>query len=62
VLIVPFVDEPNKVRMRGLDRLVYTFAGSDEGPGQVMELTAKASGPDGVAALEETLTYDDKGD
>jgi len=62
VLIVPFVDDPNKVRMRGLDRLVYTFVVSEQVPGQVTELTAKASGLDGAAALEETLTYDDRGD
>ena len=58
VLIAPFVDDPNKARMNGLEGLVYTLAVSEEVPGQVTELTAKATRPDGVAALEETLVYE----
>ena len=42
----------------GLEGLVYTLAVSEEVPGQVTELTAKATRPDGVAALEETLVYE----
>jgi hypothetical protein len=60
VLIAPFIDDPNKARMNGLEGLVYTLAVSEEVPGQVTELTAKATGPDGVAALEETLVYEAK--
>jgi hypothetical protein len=60
VLIAPFIDDPNKARMTGLEGLVYTLAVSEEVPGQVTELTAKATGPDGVAALEETLVYEAK--
>lgn len=58
VLIAPFIDDPNKARMNGLEGLVYTLAVSEEVPGQVAELTAKATRPDGVAALEETLVYE----
>ena len=60
VLIAPFIDDPNKARMNGLEGLVYTLAVSEEVPGQVTELTAKATRPDGVAALEETLVYEAK--
>ena len=60
VLIEPFVDDPNKARMTGLEGLLYTLAVSEEVPGQVTELTAKATRPDGVAALEETLVYEAK--
>ena len=60
VLIVPFIKDPNKARMNGLAGLVYTLAVSEEVPGQVTELTAKATRPDGVAALEETLVYEAK--
>jgi hypothetical protein len=58
VLIAPFIDDPNKARMNGLEGLAYTLAVSEEVPGQVAELTAKATRPDGVAALEETLVYE----
>ncbi|MFL5154397.1 MAG: hypothetical protein ACJ8C3_16245 [Microvirga sp.] len=58
VLIAPFIDDPNKARMNGLEGLAYTLAVSEEVPGQVTELAAKATRPDGVAALEETLVYE----
>ena len=58
VLIAPFIDDPSKARMNGLEGLVYTLAVSEEVPGQVTELTAKATSPDGVAMLEETLVYE----
>ena len=60
VLIAPFIDDPNRAHMTGLEGLAYTLAVSEEVPGQVTELTAKATGPDGVAALEETLVYEAK--
>ena len=60
VLIAPFIDDPNKARMAGLESLVYTLVVAEEVPGQVTELTAKATRPDGVAALEETLVYEAK--
>jgi hypothetical protein len=60
VLIAPFIDDPNKARMTGLEGLVYMLAVSEEVPGQVTELTATATRPDGVAALEETLVYEAK--
>jgi hypothetical protein len=58
VLIALFIDDPNKARMNGLEGLAYTLAVSEEVPGQVTELAAKATRPDGVAALEETLVYE----
>jgi hypothetical protein len=62
VLITPFLNDQNKVRMNGLETLVYTLAVSEQVPGQVVELTAKATGPDGVSTLEETLVYDSNSD
>jgi len=50
--------DTNKARMNGLEGLVYTLAVSEEVPGQVTELTAKATRADGLAALEETLVYE----
>jgi hypothetical protein len=44
--------------MNGLEGLVYTLAVSEVVPGQVTELTAKATRVDGVAAIEETLVYE----
>lgn len=62
VLIAPFVDDPNKARMNGLEGLVYTLAVSEQVPGQIAELTVKAALPDGAAAIEEKLVYDAKAD
>jgi len=62
VLITPFLNDPNRARMKGLERLVYTLIVSEEVPGQVTELTAKAGRPDGGSALEETLVYDPNSD
>jgi hypothetical protein len=62
VVITPFLNDPNKARMKGLQDLVYTLAVSEQVPGQITELTAKAARPDGVSALEETLVYDPNSD
>lgn len=58
----PFLDDPNKARMNGLESLVYTLAVSDEVPGQITELAATAVLPDGSTALDERLVYDSKSD
>lgn len=62
VRVAPFANDPNKGRMNGLDSLVYTLAVSDEVPGQITELAAKAVLPDGSTASEERLVYDPKSD
>jgi len=62
VRIAPFIDDPNKDRMKGLEGLVYTLAVSEQVPGQITELTVKAALPDGGAVLEEHLVYDPKND
>jgi hypothetical protein len=48
--------------MNGLETLVYTLAVSEQVPGQVVELTAKATGLDGASTLEETLVYGSNSD
>lgn len=60
VVIRPFVDDPNKERMQGLDTLTYTFTVSDDVPGQIVEIHASARLADGSIGLEESLTYDPK--
>lgn len=62
VVIAPFLDDPNKARMNGLEGLVYDLSTSEQVPGEITELTATATGPDGLPVLEEKLVYDPKGD
>lgn len=58
VVISPFVEDPNKGRMNGLDSLTYTFALSDAVPGQIADIHAQAKLPDGSVALDERLSYE----
>jgi hypothetical protein len=54
----PFVEDPNKARMRGLETIAYRFTTSDEVPGTILSIEAKAIAPDGGTLIEERLTYD----
>jgi hypothetical protein len=62
VSIEPFLDDPNKARMKGLDRLSYAFTVSDGVPGRIAEIRARAALDDGTVRLEEGLVYDPKND
>jgi hypothetical protein len=53
----PFLDDPNKAKMRGLETLAYTFVAADGVPGSVASIEAKAVGSDGNTLLTETLAY-----
>lgn len=62
VSVEPFLEDANKARMRGLDRLAYTFAVAEGLPGRIAEIRARAAQDDGTVRLEEVLVYDPKGD
>lgn len=62
VTVEPFLDDPNKARMNGLESLQYSLAVSEEVPGQITELVVTAALPDGSTALDERLVYDAKHD
>lgn len=54
----PFAQDPNKEKMRGLERLIYTFVAADDVPGSIALIDIKAAAADGSQLLSETLTYD----
>jgi hypothetical protein len=56
----PFVDDPNRAKMRGLESLTYTFVTSDAVPGAIASVAVTATAADGNQILSETLTYDPK--
>jgi hypothetical protein len=58
VRITPFVADPNKARMAGLDGLAYEFTVADGVPGDIAEIRVSAPGGNGKTLFEETLTYD----
>lgn len=56
----PFVGDEQTERMRGFERLTYTFVTSPEVPGEIVSIHARAERPDGGELLEERLDYDQK--
>lgn len=58
VVAKPFADDPNRVRMRGLDSLTYTFVTADAVPGGLVSMEARAVDSDGATLLVESLTHD----
>jgi len=57
VVVTPFADDPNGGRMRGLEKLNYTFVAAEAVPGLIARVEATARADDGLL-LQETLTYD----
>jgi hypothetical protein len=55
----PFLEDPNKDRMRGLESLTYTFTISDQVPGTILSIEARATAADGAELLRESVTYDE---
>lgn len=53
----PFLDDPNRQKMRGLETMRYGFLVSDAVPVTIASIEAKATASDGVS-YTETLTYD----
>jgi hypothetical protein len=60
VEIKPFVDDPEKARMKGLETLTYTFRVAPELPGAIYEIDIAARDAAGAVLLEETLRYGGK--
>ncbi|WP_373318385.1 hypothetical protein [Methylobacterium haplocladii] len=58
IVTSPFVGDPLTERMRGFDKITYTFVTSPEVPGEIVSIEAQAKKPDGGELLEETLNYD----
>jgi hypothetical protein len=63
VHVAPFVADPNKDRMLGLDTMTYDFAVTKEIPGEIAEIRVTAPGGQGAAPLlDERVVYDAKAD
>lgn len=58
IVTSPFVGDPLTERMRGFDKITYTFVTSPEVPGEIVSIEAQAKKPDGGELLEETVNYD----
>ncbi len=58
VEVKPFLDDPQKGRMRGLENLTYRFVVSDAVPGALVSSEASAATAEGGKILEEALSYD----
>jgi hypothetical protein len=58
VEVQPFLDDPQKGRMRGLENLTYRFIVSDAVPGALVSAQASATTAEGAKILEEGLSYD----
>jgi hypothetical protein len=54
----PFTEDPNKHKMRGLETLTYTFVATDEVPGVIVSIEAKAVAGEGISLLSEVIAYD----
>lgn len=62
IVVKPFVDDPNKARMNGLEGLTYTVAVSDGVPGRIADIHISAPLSDGTIGLDERLLYEPKKD
>lgn len=57
VEVAPFVNDPNKARMHGLETLTYRFRVSAAAPGEITEINIAARDASGVVLFEETTRY-----
>lgn len=60
VEIQPFAKDAMEQRMRGMDKMTYTFITSPEVPGQIISIEAQSKNAEGGELLEEKLSYDQK--
>ncbi|MDP4002504.1 hypothetical protein [Methylobacterium sp. NEAU K] len=56
----PFANDAMEQRMRGMDKMTYTFITSPAVPGQIVSIEASSKDPEGGELLEEKLSYDQK--
>jgi hypothetical protein len=57
VEVAPFVNDPNKARMHGLETLTYRFRVSEAAPGEITEIDIAARDAAGAVLFEETIRY-----
>ena len=57
VEVAPFVNDPNKARMHGLETLTYRFRVSAAAPGEITEIDIAARDASGAVLFEETTRY-----
>jgi hypothetical protein len=57
VEVAPFVNDPNKARMHGLETLTYRFRVSEAAPGEITEIDISARDSSGALLFEETTRY-----
>ncbi|WP_294535937.1 hypothetical protein [uncultured Rhodoblastus sp.] len=60
VEVAPFLNDPNKARMHGLESLTYRFRVSAAAPGEIYEIDISARDASGAVLFEETTRYDAK--
>jgi hypothetical protein len=60
VHMAPFVDDPNKARMLGLDGLAYDFLVAKDVPGEIVEISVKMPRVAGAPSFEERIAYEAK--
>ena len=60
VVIQPFAKDAMEQRMRGMDKMIYTFITSPEVPGEIVSIEASSKNAEGGELLEEKLSYDQK--
>ncbi|MCJ2095668.1 hypothetical protein MKK67_24675 [Methylobacterium sp. J-072] len=60
VEIQPFAKDAMEQRMRGLDKMIYTFITAPEVPGEIVSIEASSKNAEGGELLEEKLSYDQK--
>ncbi|WP_279606137.1 hypothetical protein [Methylobacterium sp. J-048] len=56
----PFAKDSMEQRMRGMDKMTYTFITAPEVPGQIVSIEASSKNAEGGELLEEKLSYDQK--
>jgi hypothetical protein len=57
ITVTPFVDDPEKDKMMGLERISYTVEIADSVPGNIAKIDIDAPGADGKSIFNETLSY-----
>jgi len=57
----PFLQDPRRNQMQGLESLTYSFVVSEQVPGKILSIVARADTADGRSLLQEALNYDPDG-
>ncbi len=57
VVTRPFLQDPHRDQMVGLDALTYSFVVSDQVPGKILSIDVRADTTDGRQLFQEALSY-----